>query len=292
MSERLQNAPMKDLDYWVDCSVRKIWNAHSEHDARVNGTRLFKTLMNEIKTNADTVEKSHLQLAKDMQLDENYHQYDHEALALQREVDAKNVHLNEYEEHLNLDLQHQRQVVSQYEDWLRALRVENNELTTQLKLAQQRRQLKKEKETIMSERLHNAPMKALDYWVDCSVRQIWNAHSEHEARVNGTRLFKTLMNEIKTNADTVEKCHLQLAKDMQLDENYHQYDHEALALQREVDAKNVHLNEYEEHLNLDLQHQRQVVSQYEDWLRALQVENNELTTQLSLAQQRRYFPRQ
>ncbi|XP_030925728.1 uncharacterized protein LOC115952673 isoform X4 [Quercus lobata] len=235
MSERLQNAPMKDLDYWVDCSVRKIWNAHSEHDARVNGTRLFKTLMNEIKTNADTVEKSHLQLAKD---------------------------------------------------------VENNELTTQLKLAQQRRQLKKEKETIMSERLHNAPMKALDYWVDCSVRQIWNAHSEHEARVNGTRLFKTLMNEIKTNADTVEKCHLQLAKDMQLDENYHQYDHEALALQREVDAKNVHLNEYEEHLNLDLQHQRQVVSQYEDWLRALQVENNELTTQLSLAQQRRYFPRQ
>ena len=58
---------------------------------------------------------------------------------------------------------------------------------------------------------------------------------------------------------------------MQLDENYHQYDHEALALQREVDAKNVHLNEYEEHLNLDLQHQRQVVSQYEDWLRALQV---------------------
>ena len=57
---------MKDLDYWVDCSVRQIWNAHSEHDARVNGTRLFKTLMNEIKTNADTVEKSHLQLAKDV----------------------------------------------------------------------------------------------------------------------------------------------------------------------------------------------------------------------------------
>lgn len=66
MSERLQNAPMKALDYWVDCSVRQIWNAHSEHDARVNGTRLFKTLMNEIKTNADTVEKSHLQLAKDV----------------------------------------------------------------------------------------------------------------------------------------------------------------------------------------------------------------------------------
>ena len=58
---------------------------------------------------------------------------------------------------------------------------------------------------------------------------------------------------------------------MKLDENYHRYDREALALQREVDAKNVHLNEYEEHLNLDLQHQRQVVSQYEDWLRALQV---------------------
>nr|XP_023918645.1 uncharacterized protein LOC112030187 [Quercus suber]POF02666.1 hypothetical protein CFP56_38133 [Quercus suber] len=144
----------------------------------------------------------------------------------------------------------------------------------------------------MSERLQNAPMKALDYWVDCSVRQIWNAHSEHDARVNGTRLFKTLMNEIKTNADTVEKSHLQLAKDMQLDENYHRYDHEALALQREVDAKNVHLNEYEEHLNLDLQHQRQVVSQYEDWLRALRVENNELTTQLKLAEQRMYFPRQ
>ena len=66
MSERLQNAPMKALDYWVDCSVRQIWNAHSEHDARVNGTRLFKILMNEIKTNADTAEKSHLQLAKDV----------------------------------------------------------------------------------------------------------------------------------------------------------------------------------------------------------------------------------
>ena len=58
-----------------------------------------------------------------MQLDENYHRYDHEALALQREVDAKNVRLNEYEEQLNLDLRHLWQVVSRYEDWLRARRV-------------------------------------------------------------------------------------------------------------------------------------------------------------------------
>ena len=54
---------------------------------------------------------------------ENYHRYDHEALALQQEVDAKNVRLNEYEEQLNLDLQHLWQVVSQDEDWLRARRV-------------------------------------------------------------------------------------------------------------------------------------------------------------------------
>ena len=58
-----------------------------------------------------------------MQLHENYCRYVNEALVLQREVDAKNVHLNEYEEHLNLDLQHQRQVVSQFEDQLHALRV-------------------------------------------------------------------------------------------------------------------------------------------------------------------------
>nr|POF02664.1 hypothetical protein CFP56_38131 [Quercus suber] len=170
MSERLQNAPMKALDYWVDCSVREIWNAHSERDARVNGTRLFKTLMNEIKTNADTVEKSHLQLAKDMQLDENYHRYDHEALALQREVDAKNVHLNEYEEHLNLDLQRQRQVVSQYEDWLRALR-----------------------------KLRGVPMEVVDHWVELCVEEFRNASYEDDARNRCTSLLENVVISITSN---------------------------------------------------------------------------------------------
>ena len=56
--QKLRNAPMEALDYWVVRFVRQIWKANSGHDARVNGTRLFKALMNNISTNADSAERS------------------------------------------------------------------------------------------------------------------------------------------------------------------------------------------------------------------------------------------
>ncbi|XVE63691.1 hypothetical protein DITRI_Ditri07aG0040200 [Diplodiscus trichospermus] len=110
-----------DGSNWVELFVREMMNASNIDDARARATRALEFLEKSIRARAGE------------EVAQNFHQ---ENTILKRAVAVQHERQKEYEDQ-GQELQHLKQLVSQYQEQLRTLEVNNYALTMHLKQAQQ-----------------------------------------------------------------------------------------------------------------------------------------------------------
>ncbi|XP_022153492.1 uncharacterized protein LOC111020986 [Momordica charantia] len=136
-SENLSAPSSVSLDgrEWVDLFVREMMSATSVDDARTRAARALEALENSIsaRAGADAVQNFH---KENIQLKEQIEVLIRENTILKRAVSIQHERQKEFDDK-NLELQHLKQLVSQYQEQLRTLEINNYALTMHLKQAQQ-----------------------------------------------------------------------------------------------------------------------------------------------------------
>jgi len=129
-----QNPPMDGAD-WVELFVREMMSASNVDDARTRASRVLEVLERSIcaRASAEATQSFH---QENMMLKEQVEALIQENTILKRAVSIQHERQKEYEER-NQELQHLKQLVSQYQDQLRTLEVNNYALTMHLKQSQQ-----------------------------------------------------------------------------------------------------------------------------------------------------------
>jgi len=129
-----QDPPMDGAD-WVELFVREMMSASNVDDAKARTSRVLEVLERSISARA-SAEASQSFHQENMMLKEQVEALIQENTILKRAVSIQHERQKEYEER-NQELQHLKQLVSQYQEQLRTLEVNNYALTMHLKQAQQ-----------------------------------------------------------------------------------------------------------------------------------------------------------
>ncbi|KAI4344169.1 hypothetical protein L6164_011429 [Bauhinia variegata] len=129
-----QNYPMDGAE-WVELFVKEMMSASNMDDAKTRASRVLEALEKSIcaRASADTARNFHREYTL---LKENAEALIQENLILKRAVSIRHERLKEYEDR-NQELQHLKQLVSQYQEQLKTLEVNNYALAMHLKQAQQ-----------------------------------------------------------------------------------------------------------------------------------------------------------
>ncbi|KAJ7978965.1 Ubiquitin system component Cue [Quillaja saponaria] len=128
------NHPMDGAD-WVELVVREMMIASNMDDAKSRASRVLEVLEKSICARAST-EAAQSFLQENMLLKEQVQALVHENTVLKRAVSVQHDRQKEYEDR-NQELQQLKQLVSQYQEQLKTLEVNNYALTMHLKQAQQ-----------------------------------------------------------------------------------------------------------------------------------------------------------
>ncbi|WCJ30013.1 hypothetical protein M5689_011601 [Euphorbia peplus] len=120
---------------WVELFVREMKSAADMDDARARASRALEVLEKSICARAGAETAKNFQ-QENMMLKEQLQSLIQENTLLKRAVTIQHERQKEYEDR-SQELQHLKQLVSQYQDQLRALEVSNYALTMHLKQAQQ-----------------------------------------------------------------------------------------------------------------------------------------------------------
>jgi len=127
--------PAMDGADWVELFVREMMSASNVDDARARASRVLEVLERSICTRA-SAEAAQSFHQENMMLKEQLEALIQENTILKRAVSIQHERHKEYEER-SQELQNLKQVVSQYQEQLRTLEVNNYALTMHLKQAQQ-----------------------------------------------------------------------------------------------------------------------------------------------------------
>lgn len=127
--------PPMDGAEWVELFVREMMSASDVDDARTRTSRVLGVLERSISTRASS-EAARSFHQENMMLREQVEALIQENTVLKRAVSIQHERQKECEER-NQELQHLKQLVSQYQEQLRTLEVNNYALTVHLKQAQQ-----------------------------------------------------------------------------------------------------------------------------------------------------------
>ncbi|XVE63690.1 hypothetical protein DITRI_Ditri07aG0040200 [Diplodiscus trichospermus] len=124
-----------DGSNWVELFVREMMNASNIDDARARATRALEFLEKSIRARAgeEVAQNFH---QENMMLKKQLEALMQENTILKRAVAVQHERQKEYEDQ-GQELQHLKQLVSQYQEQLRTLEVNNYALTMHLKQAQQ-----------------------------------------------------------------------------------------------------------------------------------------------------------
>ncbi|XP_058206891.1 uncharacterized protein LOC131320260 [Rhododendron vialii] len=129
-----QNLPMGGAD-WVELFVREMMNASNMDDARARASRALEVLEKSICGRV-TAEAAQTFRQENNMLKEQVEALIHENAVLKRAVSIQHERQKEFEDR-GQELHHLKQMVSQYQEQLRTLEVNNYALTMHLKQAQQ-----------------------------------------------------------------------------------------------------------------------------------------------------------
>lgn len=129
-----QNLPMGGAD-WVELFVREMTNASNMDDARARASRALEVLEKSICARA-TAEVAQTFHQENNMLKEQVEALIHENAVLKRAVSIQHERQKEFDDR-GQELHHLKQMVSQYQEQLRTLEVNNYALTMHLKQAQQ-----------------------------------------------------------------------------------------------------------------------------------------------------------
>ncbi|PSR96024.1 Nucleoprotein like [Actinidia chinensis var. chinensis] len=125
-------------------------------------------------------------------------------------------------------------------------------------------------------------------WVDLFVREMMSATSIDDARSRATRVLESLEQSISVQAgvDAAQSYH---KESVMLREQVEVLLRENSILKRAVAIQHERQKAYDER-NQEVQHLKQLVSQYQEQLRTLEVNNYALTMHLQQTQKRNSFP--
>ncbi|CAN1160128.1 hypothetical protein LINPERPRIM_LOCUS21878 [Linum perenne] len=125
-------------------------------------------------------------------------------------------------------------------------------------------------------------------WVELFVREMTSATNMDDAKVRASRALEELEKSIyaRAGAEAVKNFELENVK---LKEQVQLLIHENTILKRAVSIQHERQKEFEDR-NQELQHLKQLVAQYQDQLRTLEVNNYALTMHLKQAQQSSSIP--
>ncbi|KGN52939.1 uncharacterized protein LOC101208593 [Cucumis sativus] len=134
-SENSSSSVSLDGRKWIDLFVVEMTNATTVADAKTRAARALEALENSITARAsvDAAQNFH---KENMQLKEQIELLVRENTILKRAVAIQHERQKEFEDK-NLELQHLKQLVAQYQEQLRTLEINNYALTMHLKQAQQ-----------------------------------------------------------------------------------------------------------------------------------------------------------
>ncbi|KAI4329352.1 hypothetical protein L6164_021624 [Bauhinia variegata] len=125
-------------------------------------------------------------------------------------------------------------------------------------------------------------------WVDLFVREMMSATSLDDARARAARMLEVLEKSISARS-SAEATHAIQKENMILKGQIEGLMRENTILKRAVAIQHERQKEYEDK-NQELQHLKQLVSQYQEQLRTLEVNNYALAMHLKQAQQCNTFP--
>ncbi|KAH7547417.1 uncharacterized protein LOC107407473 [Ziziphus jujuba] len=128
------NLPVDGAE-WVDLFVREMMSATSLDDARARASRILEVLEKSISAHAGAEAAQAFQ-KENLLLKEQLEGLIRENTILKRAVAIQHERQKEYEDR-NQEMQHLKQVVSQYQEQLRTLELNNYALSMHLKQAQQ-----------------------------------------------------------------------------------------------------------------------------------------------------------
>ncbi|KAA8535149.1 hypothetical protein F0562_030152 [Nyssa sinensis] len=129
-----QNLPVDGAE-WVELFVREMTSASNMDDARARASRALEVLEKSICARA-TAEAGQSFQQENIMLKEQLEALIHENTILKRAVSIQHERQKEFEDR-SQELHHLKQLVSQYQEQLRTLEVDNYALTIHLKQAQQ-----------------------------------------------------------------------------------------------------------------------------------------------------------
>uniref|UniRef100_A0A5B6ZYD9 CUE domain-containing protein n=1 Tax=Davidia involucrata TaxID=16924 RepID=A0A5B6ZYD9_DAVIN len=129
-----QNLPMDGAE-WVELFVREMMSASNMDDARARASRALEVLEKSICARS-TAEAAQSFQQENIMLKEQLEALIHENTILKRAVSIQHERQKEFEDR-SQELHHLKQLVSQYQEQLRTLEVDNYALTMHLKQAQQ-----------------------------------------------------------------------------------------------------------------------------------------------------------
>ncbi|KAI4355759.1 hypothetical protein L6164_004502 [Bauhinia variegata] len=125
-------------------------------------------------------------------------------------------------------------------------------------------------------------------WVDLFVKEMMSATNIDDARARAARMLEVLEKSISARA-SAEATDVILKENMILKEQIEGLMRENTILKRAVTIQHERQKEYEDK-NQELQHLKQLVSQYQEQLRTLEANNYALAMHLKQAQQCNTFP--
>ncbi|KDP30252.1 hypothetical protein JCGZ_17034 [Jatropha curcas] len=125
-------------------------------------------------------------------------------------------------------------------------------------------------------------------WVELFVREMMSASNVDDARARASRVLEVLEKSISARAGAEAAKSFQ-QENMMLKEQVQAFIQENAILKRAVSIQHERQKEYEDR-GQELQHLKQLVAQYQDQLRALEVNNYALTMHLKQAQQSSSIP--
>ncbi|KAL8136855.1 hypothetical protein V2J09_002856 [Rumex salicifolius] len=132
--EAPKNLP-RDGTEWVELFVKEMASAANLDDARVRATRALESLEKSITTRVSS-EVSHEFRQENTVLKEQIGVLIHENTILKRAVSIQHERQKEFDDKIQ-EIQHLKQLISQYQQQLRTLEVNNYALSMHLKQAQQ-----------------------------------------------------------------------------------------------------------------------------------------------------------
>ncbi|CAL1359137.1 unnamed protein product [Linum trigynum] len=125
-------------------------------------------------------------------------------------------------------------------------------------------------------------------WVELFVREMTSATNMDDAKARASRALEALEKSIYARAGAEAVKNFQL-ENLKLKEQVQLLIHENTILKRAVSIQHMRQKEFEDR-NQEMQHLKQLVAQYQDQLRTLEVNNYALTMHLKQAQQSSSIP--